>query len=468
MILPGLCESFSPYILQSTPSALSIGLRRLEQGYDFVWGKDTTCIFLRPDGQCVKFKLQGRVPYIDETCTPFSIPESLRTRLTKVLDSIHQFTIDKGFAMASHESEPEEEQEDDEAGVAANADEEQEEGEDSDPEVEIPFDFEDVPVAGEKTEEHRPKNPYCDICSEAKMLAPYGRNVGGSQHVLACGFGDYIVCDHVIPKDIEEGIEGQTSMLAIKDVYTQYRCVYPSENKTADSIVKAFKHFLKTSDLVGIVYTDNAPEMLDAIKELGFKHQTSVEYQHSTRAVVEREVRTILEGARSNLLQANMPLSLWPYASKHHAMAVNIVKQLNGGDPPWTLRFDNGFLGRQLPFGCLLFFREGKYEPKRGKFAPNAKRGVFLGYNIQAGHVWRGEYLVANVDSLDYFLKEGHLKTIRTKRVALPTGDFIFPLHCKEKPILDLQDLDYQPEEDDDDDDAPQDDDSPNLSTRGT
>ena len=33
VILPGLCESFSHYILQSTPSALSIGLRRLEQGY---------------------------------------------------------------------------------------------------------------------------------------------------------------------------------------------------------------------------------------------------------------------------------------------------------------------------------------------------------------------------------------------------------------------------------------------------
>ena len=47
-------------------------------------------------------------------------------RLTKVLDSIHQFTIDQGFAMASRESEPENEQEDeDEAGVAANADEEQ-------------------------------------------------------------------------------------------------------------------------------------------------------------------------------------------------------------------------------------------------------------------------------------------------------------------------------------------------------
>ena len=334
----------------------------------------------------------------------FCIPESLRIRLTKVLDSIHQFTIDQGFAMASRESEPEEEGEDD-AGVAANADEEQDEEEDSDPEEEAPFDFEDVPVAGEKTEEqlrkeaksgahqftHRPKNPYCDVCSEAKMLAPSGRSVGGSQHVLARGFGDHIVCDHVIPKDIEEGIEGQTSMLVIKDVYTQYRCVYPSENKTADSIVKAFKHFLKTSDLVGIVYTDNASEMLDAIEELGYKHQTSVEYQYilPKRLLNGKSAPcTILEGARSNLLQTNMPLSLWPYASKHHAMAINVVKQLNGGDSPRSLRFDNVFLGRRLPFGRLLFFWEGKYEPKRGKFAPNAKIGVFLDYMFGGVSTW--------------------------------------------------------------------------------
>ena len=177
----------------------------------------------------------SKVPYIDETCAPFSIPEPLRTRLTKVLDSIHQFTIDQGFAMASHESEPEDEQEDeDEAGVAANADEEQGDEAESDPEVEVPFDFEDVPVAGEKTEEqlrkeaksgahqftHRPKNPYCDICSEAKMLAPYGRSVGGSQHVLARGFGDHIVCDHVIPKDIGRG--DRRPNLDVGD----QRCVY--------------------------------------------------------------------------------------------------------------------------------------------------------------------------------------------------------------------------------------------------
>ena len=481
--LPGLCESFTPYVLENTPPALSIGLRCLEQGYDFVWGKDTTPIFVRPDGKCVKFKMAGRVPYIDESCQPFEIPEAHLTRLTKALDAIHQYTLNEGLAMASKkEEEPA-------AGVIADANEEEdigeEEGEeeeekeldpivsDDDEPMEMAIDHDagdDEGPVGEKTEKqlreeaksklhqftHRPKNPYCDVCNQAKMLAPYGRKVGGSKHVIARGFGDHIVADHVIPKNVEKGIEGQTSMLIIKDVYTQFRYVYPADSKSADSIVRAFQHFLRTVDDVGIVYTDNAPELIDAIEQLGYRHQTSVEYQQSTKAVVEREVRTILEGARPNLHQANMPLSMWPHACRHHATALNAVKQLNGDDAPWSIRYRKDFEGLEVPFGCLVFFWEGKPEPTKGKFAPNGKKGVFLGYHIQSGHVWRGEYLVANLDGLSFFLEDGHVKLIRTKRIAIPDGDYLFPLNFKEKPEMpdiDWGSDDYSPENSDGDDD---------------
>ena len=231
-------------------------------------------------------------------------------------------------------------------------------------------DGDDEGPVGEKTEEqlrkeaksklhpftHRPKNPYCDVCNQAKMLAPYGRTVGGSKHVIARGFGDHIVADHVIPKNVDKGIEGQTSMLIIKDVYTQFRYVYPADSKSADSIVRAFQHFLRTVDDVGIVYTDNAPELIDAIEQLGYRHQTSVEYQQSTKAVVEREVRTILEGVRANIHQTNMPLSMWPHACRHHATALNAVKQLSGDDAPWSIRYRKDFEGLEVPFGCLVFF----------------------------------------------------------------------------------------------------------------
>ena len=55
--LPGLVEGFSPYVLRSSPPALSIGQRCMEEGYDFIWGKDNKPLLVRPDGKIVEFNM---------------------------------------------------------------------------------------------------------------------------------------------------------------------------------------------------------------------------------------------------------------------------------------------------------------------------------------------------------------------------------------------------------------------------
>ena len=94
--------------------------------------------------------------------------------------------------------------------------------------------------------------------------------------------------------------------------------------------------------------------------------------------------------------------------------------------------------------------------------SPNSSKGVFIGYHIQSGHVWRDEYLVAHLDGLDYKLSDGSVKVIRTKRLELPDGPFVFPL-CKDQQISVMDvDCDYEPSSDEggpDDDDPPGDDD---------
>ena len=73
-------------------------------------------------------------------------------------------------------------------------------------------------------------------------------------------------------------------------------------------------HFVGKDD-VEIIYTDNAPELKAAIRELGYRHQTSVEYVDRSKSFVEREIRQMLEGTRTNLLQAGFP------AMQHFACA---------------------------------------------------------------------------------------------------------------------------------------------------
>lgn len=127
---------------------------------------------------------------------------------------------------------------------------------------------------------------------------------------------------------------------------------------------------------------------------------------------------------------------MWPYAVRHHAMALNTTAQLSGDPESWSIRNGGVFLGEQAPFGCLVWFwgNPKKLDPSRAKLAPTSLEGVFLGYNIQVGHVWRGEYLVAKLEGLDENIKEGNVTVLRVKRIAFPEGDFVFPL-TKDVPV---------------------------------
>ena len=101
-------------------------------------------------------------------------------------------------------------------------------------------------------------------------------------------------------------------------------------------------------------------------------------------------------------------------------------------------------------FGCLVYFWEDRKRPDSvaGKMSPSSAQGVFLGYRIQAGHVWRDEYLVAHLDSLDYRLADGSVKVIRTKRLELPDGDFVFPLRKDQQISVMGVDCDFEPSSD--------------------
>ena len=188
------------------------------------------------------------------------------------------------------------------------------------------------------------------------------------------------------------------------------------KSKDAQSCVDALNHFIGSKDDVQVVYTDNSPELIRAIKDLGYRHQTSIEYVDSSKSFIEREVRQMLEGARSNLLQSGLPLKMWPLAMQHHATAINASPQLDGSDSPWQLRFGEEFPAMNIPFGAKVLFWN---NPKRadntsGKLSPTSNEGIFLGYHIQPGHDWKGEYLVAKLEAADYHVNWGAFTIQRT------------------------------------------------------
>ena len=96
---------------------------------------------------------------------------------------------------------------------------------------------------------------------------------------------------------------------------------------------------------------------------------------------------------------------------------------------------------------------------------PTGEEGIFLGFHIQPGFIWRKEYLLAPLKGSRDALANG-VKVIRAKRVEVPHGDYTFPLADEEPskpPRLDDQDCfaDGAGPDNDDDDDGPPDDDAP-------
>ena len=155
------------------------------------------------------------------------------------------------------------------------------------------------------------------------MLAPQARKRGGSSRIQSKAFGDHITIDHVVTRDLRDhGLESEKVALVVEDVFSKLRYVYPSPAKEADQCHEDLQHFLQVGDKVGVVYSDNAPELKDGVKRMKFRHNTSRAYVDENKAVIEREIRTVLEGTKANLTQAGLPDSLWPYAAQHHAMGL--------------------------------------------------------------------------------------------------------------------------------------------------
>ena len=77
----------------------------------------------------------------------------------------------------------------------------------------------------------------------------------------------------------------------VKICTPQFRYVYPSASKNAVESRTALNHFVNPKDGVETIYTDNSNELKAAIGDLGYRHQTSMEYVDSSKSFVEREIR---------------------------------------------------------------------------------------------------------------------------------------------------------------------------------
>ena len=475
-----------PYVLPDTPAVISVGMRCIQDGWDFVWKSFSRPYFRKKDGTKIKLEVKDYVPYLPSrdghvpaaVGIPFSW-DSAAGNGKPIISPVRRSRM--SVVGTESEDEVQEVEEPYEASIADDEillrpdDEDLEEffpgelapgppaamtpddDQGSDDEVEAPEEPVDgrlqlpEPKAIDRGEAalreearslrhmmtHTPKNPFCETCKCAKMYKPTKRSKGESLTVESNKFGDHITGDHLVTRDAnEQSVDGDRVAMVMKDVATNFRWVYPSARSHAKDCVLAFRHFIAPGEEVGVFYSDAAPSIKLACREVGWRQNTSVAYVSKSNAVAERNLRSVLEGTRVNLEQAGLHHSYWSYAARHWCMAHNIQDHPEILSP-WELRFGEKFKGPNIPFGARIDYWTGpKLKPKKDlRFDPTSNPGVFLGYAMQPGFIWRNEYLVASLKDLMEKEFNEAVQVVRVNQLTVPDGPFVYPLKGRYKAI---------------------------------
>lgn len=230
----------------------------------------------------------------------------------------------------------------------------------------------------------------CEACVQGKAhRLPFKDSASRSTQPLELVHAD--VCG---PLEVPSLGEARYFLL-IKDDYTKFRHVYFIERKS--EVPEKVKIFIqsaerKTGCLLKTFRSDNGKEFVN--KELeglflrkGIKHETTVPYTPEQNGHAERDMRTLVEAARTMLLSKGLSKELWAEAINTVIYVLNRTSKSHvpGKSPyeQWTGReFD--LSGLNKVFGTKVWIHIPK--EKRRKLDPKAEEGLFVGYEDTKGY----------------------------------------------------------------------------------
>ena len=161
----------------------------------------------------------------------------------------------------------------------------------------------------------------------------------------------------------------------------------------------------------------------------------TVRQHHTDRkqnGIAERAVRRIEEGTSAVLLQSGLNENCWADSMEFYCYLRNVTDLLSDGKTPNERRFGQPFKGPIIPFGSLVEYYpiSAKDQSRIHQFGKTVLLGLFLGYALYAGGIWKGDLLVADLEELETMdASEIYSEGLNAKEVTFPkeNGKFIFP-----------------------------------------
>ena len=249
---------------------------------------------------------------------------------------------------------------------------------------------------------HFPKDRNCDVCLRTKVTRSPCRSRTGEALPRAEKFGDLITEDH---KVLNEGCESRDHhwyAVVVQDLATQWVQSYPCKTKSSHETRKKLSTFLEPSQAPKVVCANNLMEFGKACEDLSWNHRTSTHHRSETNAIAERVVRRVKEGTSAVLLQSGLDERWWSDSMECYCSRRNVQDLLADGKTPFERRFGEPFKWPIVPFGAMVDCHptSPRDQSRTRQFDKQVLPAIFLGCELTAGGIWKGDILIADMEEL--------------------------------------------------------------------
>ena len=109
------------------------------------------------------------------------------------------------------------------------------------------------------------------------------------------------------------------------------------------------------------------------------------------------------EGTSAVLLQSGLDEKWWADSMECYTYLRNIQDLLSDGKTPYERRFGEPLKGPIIPFGSLVEYHptSAKNQSRIHQFGKKVLPGLFLGYSLYAGRIWKGDMMVVDTEELE-------------------------------------------------------------------
>ena len=203
--------------------------------------------------------------------------------------------------------------------------------------------------------------------------------------------------------------------------------------------------FLEPDRNPKVIHTDNSLEFAKVCEDLSWNHRTSTPHRSETSGIAERAVSRVKEGTSAVLLQSGLVEKWWANSMESYSYMRNFQDLLSDWKTPHERRFEQPFEGPIIPFGSLVENHPitSKDQSRIHQFGQKVLSGLFLGYALYSGRIWKGDVLVADLEELETMdASEIYSKRLNAKEVIFPEekGEFIFQSQMDEsKPLEEIR-----------------------------